>query len=539
MLYKSLFIFFLFSNISFALNLEEAGHLLRRAEFGPTTERLEQLLNKTRSTAAQSLFVSSPTSNKKSKYRQFIDLTLTYESNVKKLVEQYQKEQKPISKTVFETKHKELSRQYLEQVLTQFYEKTQMMPKATNKKSMKSKAMNKRLNKKRKRIFKDIREYKISHAFTTMSRFFITTRDLQAWWLEEMLHSPEPLREMMTLFWHNHFATSFHKVRDSSLMALQNHTLRENALEPFGKLLKAMSEDKALLLYLDAQQNHKDHPNENFARELMELFTLGVGHYTEKDIKETARALTGFMPIFNNQKSRVFIFNPLIQDTTNKTVLGETGNFDKKDIIDILLKQKQTAQYIVRKLWLYFISPNPDETLITQWADSFYNSNYDTKALLITLFSSSAFYKSKASLIKSPAEYVVGSLKAFNRNTNLNPMQSHMIAKPIGSKMREMGQALFIPPNVAGWNAYTETGYKEWITTSTLPKRESFLRVSLSKKSNMQYWIDWLTKYNQNNLKDNFIKIFFALPPVEKDYKTKENNIWMKEVLLDASYQLK
>ncbi|MCY4321847.1 MAG: DUF1800 family protein [Bdellovibrionaceae bacterium] len=532
MLYKSLIILFLFSNISLALNIEEAGHLLRRTEFGPTTERLEQLLSKTRITAAKSLFVSPPISNKKSKYRQFIDLSLNYESNVKKLVEQYQKEQKPISKTDFESKHKELSRQYLSQVLKQFYKKPQMM----------SEAMNKRLNKKRKRIFKDIKKYEISHAFTIMSRFFITGRDLQAWWLEEMLHSPEPLREMMTLFWHNHFATSFNKVRDSSLMALQNHTLRQNAFEPFGKLLKAMSEDKALLLYLDAQQNHKDHPNENFARELMELFTLGLGHYTESDIKETARALTGFMPIFNNSKSRVFIFNPLIQDTTNKTVLGETGNFNKKDIIDILLKQKQTARHIVRKLWLYFISPTPNEALITQWSDSFYKSNYDTKALLFTLFSSSAFYDSKANLIKSPTDYVVGSLKSFNRNLNLNPKGAHRSSKPIGSKMSKMGQALFIPPNVAGWSGYTEKGYKEWVTTTTLPKRESFLRGILSKSSNIQNWIDWLKKYNKNSLKDNFIKIFFALPPVETDYSSNKNtnyNIWIKEVLLDPSYQLK
>ena len=528
--YKSLLVLFLFSNVSLALNLEEAGHLLRRAEFGPTPERLDELLNKKRSEAAQILFTKSSSSTKKSKYRQFIDLTLKYESNVKKLVEQYQKKQSPISKKEFESKHKELSRQYLNQVLTQFYKKeAQMM----------SKSRNKRLNKKRKRIFKDIREYKISHAFTIMSRFFITAKDLQSWWLEEMLHSPEPVREMMTLFWHNHFATSFRKVRDSSLMALQNHTLRENALEPFGQLLKAMSEDKALLLYLDAQQNHKDHPNENFARELMELFTLGVGHYTEKDIKETARALTGFMPIFNDQKSRVFIFNPLIQDRKNKTVLGETGNFDKKDIIDILLKQKQTARYIVRKLWLYFISPTPDETLITQWADSFYKSNYNTKALLVTLFSSSAFYNSKASLLKSPTDYVVGSLKSFNRNANLKPVETHKSVKSIGSKMREMGQALFIPPNIAGWSAYTEKGYKEWITTTTLPKRESFLRANLSKNFHMQNWIDWLTQYKQNSLKDNFIKIFFALPPADIDYKTKENNSWMKEVLLDPSYQLK
>ena len=527
-MFKILLIFLLSSNSSLALNLEEAAHLLRRTEFGPSIEKMELILNKPKNTAVKSLFATANIYSKNSNYKKFIDLTLKYESSVKNLVKQYQKKQKPISKIDFQTQHKNLTKKYLKQVLTQFYTPPPMMSKKQHKKRM-----SKKLNKKRKRIFKDIDKYDIKHAFLISSRHFITVQTLQTWWIEEMINSPEPLREMMTLFWHNHFATSFSKIKDVPLMALQNHSLRENAFKPFGELLKVMSEDKALLLYLDAEHNHKNHPNENFARELMELFTLGIGHYTEKDIKSTARALTGFMPLFNKANSRIFIFDSNAQDKGSKTILGQTGHFNKKDIINILLKQKQTARHIVYKLWLYFISPQPDETLITQWTDSFYKSNYDTKALLLTLFSSSAFYNSKAKLIKAPVDYIVGTLKSFNIKTKLSP---------IGPKMNKMGQALFAPPNVSGWSGYTEKGYKEWITSTSVPKRQNLLRAILSKDLNTEDWIKWLKKHNKNTVEDNFIKIFFALPPIEKNHKAKKktkHKIWLKQRLLDASYQLK
>ena len=514
MYYKTLSLLFLFSNTSFALNLEEASHFLRRTEFSPTIERLDTILNQTRVAAAKSLLSkSSQASNQKSDYSRFISLSLNYENNVQNLVKQLQ--QKSLSSEDFKKKHKQLARNYLKTVIEGF-----SSPSMSH--NRKKSAL---LKKKKKRIFKEISNYNIQQAFKITSRHFLNVKTLQNWWIQEMLQSPSPFRETMVLFWHSHFATSFVKVRDTPLMAVQNHTLRENALEPFGKLLKKMSEDQALSLYLDAELNHKDKPNENFARELMELFTLGIGHYTEADVKSTARALTGFRPLFKKHPSRIFIFDPQSHDNEEKSLLNQKGNFKKQDIIDILLKQKQTARHIVRKLWLYFISPDPDETLIKKWAESFYNSNYNTKALLVTMLSSSAFYNSKASLVKSPVDYIIGTAKSFNIS----------VPRQINAKVSRMGQALFAPPDVAGWKGHTQ-----WITTATLPKRKIALQALLSKKSNIKSWILWAKRHNQNAPGESLKTVFLAHPSIENKYNKNLNfEEWIKNMIQDSFYHLK
>ena len=514
MLYNSFLLLFLFSNTSLALTIEEAGHLLRRTEFGPAVKRLDTFLDKTRAKAVKALLLEKPQiSKKKSNYKLFISLSLNYESNVQDLVRQLK--QQTISEETFKQKHKKLAKRYLKTAITDF-----PSPSMSHN-SQKSKM----LKKKKKRIFKEIANYNIQHAFKITSRHFINIKTLQYWWIQEMLNSPAPFREVMTLFWHGHFATSFTKVWDVSLMAIQNHTLRENALEPFGKLLKSMSEDQALLLYLDAELNHKDKPNENFARELMELFTLGIGHYTEEDVKSASRALTGFMPLFKNHRHRVFIFDLQAHDMGDKIFLGQKGNLKKQDIIEILLKQKQTARHIVHELWLYFISPDPDEALITKWAEDFYKSNYNTKALLAVMLSSSAFYSSKGKLIKSPLDYIVGSAKSLQVNIPRNQVKT----------INTMGQALFAPPDVSGWK-----GHKQWITTATLPKRKKSLQTLLSKKPNLKSWAEWAKKQDKNNPETILKTVFLAVPPTEninRENHSIEKKI--KNIIRASSYHLK
>ena len=285
--------------------------------------------------------------------------------------------------------------------------------------------------------------------------------ELREWWFREMLTTPSPLAEKMTLFWHNHFATSQQKVRFTALMYRQNVTLRRNALGNFGTLLREMARDPAMLIYLDGANSRKEQPNENFAREVMELFTLGEGNYSERDIKEAARAFTGWSI---DRESGEFMFRRGIHDYGNKAVLGRTGNFDGDQIIDVLLSKPETAQFVTRKLWKEFVSATPDEREIAKLAAGFRESGYNIAKLMRAMLSSDAFYapENRAALIKSPVEFVVGTMKTFEIETpNLRPF---VIASAL------LGQNVFAPPNVKGW-----PGGETWINSATLLGRKQLL----------------------------------------------------------------
>jgi len=285
--------------------------------------------------------------------------------------------------------------------------------------------------------------------------------ELRGWWVNEMLVTPSPLTERMTLFWHNHFVSSQQKVKFATLMYRQNALLRANALGNFGTTLHAIARDPAMLIYLDTVRNRQGAPNENFAREVMELFTLGEGQYSERDIKEAARAFTGWSL---DRDSGQFIFRPFLHDYGVKTVLGKSGNLDGDDVLDILLAQPQTAQFVTRKLWREFVSPDPDEAQVTRIAKRFRDAHYDIKVVMQSLLTSDAFYASanRGVLVKSPAELVVGTLHQFD----LHPGN----AAPFAIAMAGMGQNLFAPPNVKGW-----PGQDAWINASTLLARKQFL----------------------------------------------------------------
>jgi uncharacterized protein (DUF1800 family) len=291
---------------------------------------------------------------------------------------------------------------------------------------------------------------------------------LRGWWVYCMLQGGHPLREKLTLFWHNHFATSITKVRDPKLMFRQNGLFRERALGTFGPMLQAVSRDAAMLVWLDSNSNVKGKPNENYAREVMELFSLGVGNYTEKDIREAARAFTGW-----HTDGTGFRFNAAQHDDGEKTVLGKTGEWDGGAVVNIILEQPAAARFLVRKLYTTLVSETraPD-ALLEPLCESFRASDYDIAALVKTVLASRLFYSDHAfrKRVKSPVEYALGAVRAVYRR--FDESDAHYRALPHQALVRWlglMGQALFAPPNVKGW-----PGGRTWLNTATVLERDNF-----------------------------------------------------------------
>jgi len=278
-------------------------------------------------------------------------------------------------------------------------------------------------------------------------------KNLNIRWLEEMINSEAQLREKMSLFWHGHFAC---RVINSYFQQELLQIIRENALGNFKELLVAVSKSPSMLQFLNNQQNRKKKPNENFAREVMELFTMGRGNYTETDIKEAARAFTGWGFNFKGE----FEFRKFQHDDDSKTVLGKTGNFNGDDMLDILLEQKQTAKFITKKIYRYFVNDQVDDAKVEWLSSRFYQSGYDIKKLMEDIFTSDWFYDEKniGTKIKSPVELIAG-IRRFLPMEMEND-QAQLLFQ------RTLGQILFYPPNVAGW-----PGGKNWIDSSSLMLR--------------------------------------------------------------------
>ena len=281
--------------------------------------------------------------------------------------------------------------------------------------------------------------------------------ELKAWWLRRMAFGPRPLQEKMTLFWHGHFATSVEKVRDAYLMYRQNEVFRQQATGNWLKLLMEVSKDPAMLVWLDQAQSRKEHPNENFAREVMELFTLGEGHYTEKDVTEAARALTGWS---YDRPTQNFIQRPFIHDRGFKTIFGRTGNFNGADVLELIVAQPQAGRFITAKLWNYFAGQPPSEEIVTELTNVFRDGGNSFKPVLRAMFLSEEFYSAAIfrNQVKSPVQWLVGSVRLLERE-----MPPPMVCYGL---TQSLGQDLFAPPNVKGWD-----GGLSWITTNTLLAR--------------------------------------------------------------------
>lgn len=343
---------------------------------------------------------------------------------------------------------------------------------------------------------------------------------LKLWSLDHMQKTSTPLFERMTLFWHNHFTSSIDKVLQPSLLHIQNKTLRQHALGNFGDLLRVMMKDPAMLIYLDGMMNKKGKINENFAREFLELFTLGQGHFHEADMRAASHAFTGWEV---DRFKESAIYSDINHSQIQQRFLGKSGTFSSDDIINIVLQQPRTAEYITEKFWKEFISLTPPKhAVIQQWATQFRNSNYDIKTLLSSILNSSEFWSmnNRGQRIKSPVELIIGT----SRMLSYSPLSD----KELINTFSTLGQSLFDPPNVAGWK-----GGKSWINTESLLVRNSFLQrlMHSSSKKAIRRAIPSVS---------HPILTQWVLPiePVMPTPKTRDKTQFVQALLLDPSYQL-
>jgi uncharacterized protein (DUF1800 family) len=303
---------------------------------------------------------------------------------------------------------------------------------------------------------------------------------LMQWWIGRMIATPAPLQEKMTLFWHGHFTSAYEgKGITAQDILTQNQLYRSYALGNARRLTLAVSHDPAMLKYLDNRANRAQHPNENYARELMELFTLGIGNYTEQDVRESARAFTGYTLDADDQ----FVYNPRQHDDGSKTFLGQTGNFTGDDIVNIIFQQPVAAQYLAKKLLEFYIYSDPEPQLVDAVAYQLKKNYFELAPVISVLLRSNVFHSDRAyrALVKSPNEFVVGSYKLFS-------MPGTAVDLPVLGAMTRMGQRLFFPPNVKGWD-----GGAAWINSGTLLTREN-LASTLCANPQMMQTATWLTQ---------------------------------------------
>jgi uncharacterized protein (DUF1800 family) len=290
------------------------------------------------------------------------------------------------------------------------------------------------------------------------TRRFEQLARMRAWWLRRMVESPRPLEEKLTLMWHGHFAVAFTKNENPQILHRQNRLFREYASGDFGGLLRGTAQDPAMIAYLDNQVNFKGAGNENLGREILELFSMGEGQgYTEQDLREAARALTGYSYEYATGQ---FKFIASRHDETPKTVFGQTGPWGGDELVDLILRQPSTARFVVTKLFRFFVHDHPSPETLEALAGALRSSQYTLTPVLRNLFLSEEFYRPEAmnEHIKSPAELVVGSLRVLGaKDVNYSA---------VDQAMQEMGQTLFEPPNVKGWD-----GGRDWINAARLLAR--------------------------------------------------------------------
>lgn len=303
-------------------------------------------------------------------------------------------------------------------------------------------------------------------------------RSLSAAWVYRLLRTPNPLQEKMTLFWHGHFATSAEKVKDPRMMWEQNQLLRKNALGNFGSLVQAISKNPAMLVYLDSTSNRKAHPNENYAREVMELFCLGEGHYTEVDVQELARCFTGW-----EIKNHRFRKNRYQHDGSEKSILGKTGEFGGEEGVAIVIQQEATPQFICRKLVRFFVCDEPElsDEFIAPLVRTMQDNDLEIAPVVSQILTSQFFYSKHAvgRKIKSPVEFMIGTMRCLEASGN---------TQQIAEGLMQAGQGLFYPPSVKGWD-----GGRTWINSSTLLARANLAQRILN---------DAVTKFHGENLGD-------------------------------------
>ncbi|MEE9310164.1 MAG: DUF1800 domain-containing protein [Cocleimonas sp.] len=349
-------------------------------------------------------------------------------------------------------------------------------------------------------------------------------KKLQAWWVSHLLKTQSPFLERMTLFWHNHFPSSIAKTTQPSMLHKQNLSLRKNAFGNFGQMLHDIARDPAMLLYLDGYVSTKEEPNENFARELLELFTIGLGKYSENDMREAARAFTGWG--IDDRNGR-FIFRAEDHDTGVKTFMGKRGKFKGEDIINILLQHPSTAERIAIKMWHEFVSiARPDMRVIKQWAHAFRSSHYDISTLIRSVLNSQAFWAKhhRGALIKSPIQLTIGTLRALP----YSPAHTD-----ITHNLNIMGQAVFAHPSVKGWE-----GGKTWISTQSILRRNSMMNNlssgNLNERKNRGGIAAKMPDINPQQMREWLL----AIPPLQAPPTTSGKQRLARAFVLDPAYQV-
>lgn len=377
--------------------------------------------------------------------------------------------------------------------------------------------------------------------------------EAKAWWYREMLSTDSPFTERMVLFWHNHFTSSVQKVKYVPSLMRQNELFRREAAGNFRRLLASVARDPAMLLYLDGATSRKGQPNENFSRELLELFTIGEGQYAERDIKEAARAFTGWSIDRQTGAYRVY---PALHDAGDKAFLGRSGSFDGDEIIATVLAHPRTAERVVEKLWLEFVSPTPQPAEVKRLAGILRDANYEMKPLLRAMFLSPAFRDpaNRGTLFKSPVEMTVGTLRLLQI-----PVDDTIRLVRSG---RLLGQDILDPPNVKGW-----TGGASWISSYTLMLREQGLqRIIQATQVASRRDMDMKGMPDKEQLSETPVegrsmrtvpmalrlpaglsgvdrarmeKIMLALPPITPIARDAEPGVAVAQMMLDPVYQLK
>lgn len=361
--------------------------------------------------------------------------------------------------------------------------------------------------------------------------------EIRRWWTTRMVVSKRQFEEKMTLFWHNHFATALSKVQDV-YMYVQNLTLRQNALGKFDDLLLKVAQDPAMLLWLDTTTSTRSAPNENFARELQELFTMGIkdvvtgqANYSEDDVKEVAKCFTGWRFRRTQGSQNPFAFSFFIDANQNnsgaKTVYGQTANFTGEDIISLVAAKPATARYLVYKLFTFFVYPldlnsAADKSTIDKFANVYLNNGHSIKDLVRAIFVSDEFFSSRArfGLIKTPMEFVVGAIRLLK--ANYAPGTATQRETSLYTRAGNMGMQIFNPPDVAGWDLN-----EGWISTATQLERFNFANNFITTRPNTttpvaSAWITTaqLTAYTKGNVKKTVGRFLEILGPLEVDSPT-------------------
>jgi uncharacterized protein (DUF1800 family) len=349
-------------------------------------------------------------------------------------------------------------------------------------------------------------------------------KKLQDWWVKQLVDTRSPFLERMTLFWHNHFPSSIEKTQQANMLHQQNLLLRKHALGNFGEMLHAVAKDPAMLVYLDGHVSTKEEPNENFSRELLELFTLGLGNYSEADMREAARAFTGWGI---DERSGRFINRTNDHDNGTKTFLGKRGNFKGEDIINILLKHPRTAENIATKMWHEFITiSRPKPAVIKQWAQIFRGSNYNISTLLNAVLNSSDFWakQNRGALIKTPIELTIGTLRTLPYSS------AHT---DLAHNLNIMGQAVFAHPSVKGWDGGTS-----WISTQSLLRRNSMMnnltKGNLNERKHKGRVAQKLPDLKPAQMRDWLL----ATPPLQALPKKPGKQRLARALVLDPAYQV-